>query len=54
MQAHFDSKVEAVIQWSLQEEAQLAELQTKDTPADDVLEVAGNDTSHDENQIETL
>jgi hypothetical protein len=45
MKAHFDSKVEAAIGWSLQLEAQLAELKTKDTPAS-VLQ--------DADKIETL
>jgi hypothetical protein len=49
---HFDSKVEAAIQRSLQVETQLAELQTEDTPAG-VFEDADNDTSEDENQIQT-
>ncbi len=44
--AHSDSKVEATIQRSLQ--AQLAELQTEDTPAG-VFEDANDDTSEDEN-----
>ena len=44
--AHSGSKVEATIQRSLQ--AQLAELQTKDTPAG-VFEDANDDTSEDEN-----
>jgi hypothetical protein len=42
--AHFDSKVEALIQRSLQVEALLAQLQTEDTPAG-VLEDADDDTS---------
>ena len=48
--AHFNSKIEAVIPLSLQ--AQLAELQSKDTPAG-VFKDANNDTSEDENQIQT-
>jgi hypothetical protein len=45
--AHFDSKVEAVIQRSLQVEALLAQLvQTEDNPAS-VLEDADNDTSNE-------
>ncbi len=44
MKAHFNSKVEAAIQRSLQVEAQLAELQTKDTPTG-VLEDADDDTT---------
>jgi hypothetical protein len=44
MKAHFDSKVEAVIQSSLQVESQLTELQTEDTPAG-VLEDSDDDTS---------
>ena len=42
--AHFNSKVEAQIQRSLQVEALLAHLQTEDTPAG-VLEDADDDTS---------
>jgi hypothetical protein len=50
--AHFDSKVEAVIQRSLQVEALLAQLQSEDTPAG-VLEDADDDSSGDENRIAT-
>jgi hypothetical protein len=50
---HLDSKVEAAIQWLLQVEAQLAELQTADTPAG-VLEDAVDDTSNNKKQTKTL
>jgi hypothetical protein len=51
--AHFDSKVEAAMQQrTLQVEALLAQLQTEDNPAG-VLENADNDTSDDDNRMET-
>ena len=50
--AHFDSKVEAAIQRTLQVEALLAQLQTEDNPAG-VLENTDNDTSDDDNRMET-
>jgi hypothetical protein len=50
--AHFDSKVEAAMQGTLQVEALLAQLQTEDNPAG-VLENADNDTSDDDNRMET-
>jgi hypothetical protein len=50
--AHFDSKVEATMQRTLQVEALLARLQTEDNPAG-VLEDADDDTSDDKNRIET-
>jgi hypothetical protein len=50
--AHFDSKVEAAMQRTLQVEALLAQLQTEDNPAG-VLENADNDTSDDNNRMET-
>ena len=50
--AHFDSKVEALIQRLLHVEALLAQLQTENTPAG-VLEDAYDDTSNDENRITT-
>ncbi len=50
--AHFDSKVEAAMQRTLQVEALLAQLQTEDNPAG-VLENADNDTSDDDNRMET-
>ena len=50
--AHFDSKVEAAMQRTLQVEALLAQLQTEDNPAG-VLENADNDTSDGDNRMET-
>ncbi len=50
--AHFDSKGEAAMQRTLQVEALLAQLQTEDNPAG-VLENADNDTSDDDNRMET-
>jgi hypothetical protein len=51
--AHFDSKVEATMQRTLQVEALLAQLQNEDNPAGVLEDADDHDTSDDENRIET-